>query len=184
MPAKSTSNRYGTVAIFIHWLTVVMVFAQALGGFWAATTANPATQAAILRLHAPFGMAILVITLFRILWWLAFDKKPRDMASVPPIQNVAAKAVHGLLYLALLGMGLSGIILMNSSGAGEVLFGAGGTLPNFWDYTAFYVHAAIAWGLIILIIGHIGAALYHQFMVGDRLLGRMGLGQPPSTPQG
>ena len=37
------------------------------------------------------------------------------------------------------------------------------------------VHGIVARVLIALLIGHIGAALYHQFIKRDRLLARIGL---------
>lgn len=182
MPAKSTPNRYGSIATAIHWLTALLVLALIIAGLTAANTPDSAAKAAILRLHAPVGVAVLALTVFRILWWLLFDTSPRPMATVPPIQNAAAKAVHGLLYLALIAMAGSGMALMVQSGAGEVVFGTGGPLPDLWTYTPRTVHAIVGWGLMLLILGHVAAAFYHQFFVGDRLLGRMGIGQPPTGP--
>ena len=55
---------------------------------------------------------------------------------MPRWQEIASHAVHGLLYLALVGMAASGIGLFLQTGAGEiVLFGADRELPRFHDYT-------------------------------------------------
>ena len=64
------------------------------------------------------------------------------------------------------------------SGAAAVLFfGTSGPLPDFKTFTPFYVHGTTATILIALVCVHVLAALYHQFVVKDRLLARMGLGR-------
>ena len=37
------------------------------------------------------------------------------------------------------------------------------------------VHAALAWGLAVLVLAHVGGALKHQFIDRDGLLARMSL---------
>ena len=94
------------------------------------------------------------------------------------MQALAAKGVHGLLYVAILGLAGSGIAMIVLSGAGEILFGsASGPLPDFWDFAPRYGHAAMAWLMGALLVLHVGAALYHQFVLKDRLLSRMGVGK-------
>ncbi len=175
---KSSANRYGRVAITIHWVSAVLVIGLMLAGLRAADTTDLDAKASLLRLHAPMGMAVFVLTLARLGWWVFADKKPDDPAGVPHLQALAAKAVHGLLYVAILGLAGSGIAMMVLSGAGDILFGnAPGPLPDFWDFAPRYGHAAMAWLMGGLLVLHVGAALYHQFMRKDRLFARMGVGK-------
>lgn len=175
---KSSSDRYGRVAILFHWGSAALVIGLMLAGNRAADTTDLDAKAALLRLHAPIGAALLVLTLLRIGWWVLADKKPEDPVGLPPLQAKAAKAVHGLLYVAVLGLAGSGIALMTLSGAGEILFGgAPGPLPDFWDFAPRYGHAAMAWLMTALLVAHVGAALYHQVVRKDRLLARMGIGK-------
>ena len=93
---------------------------------------------------------------------------------MPDTQNKMAHAVHGLLYLVIIGMIASGIGMMILSGAGDILFsGAPGTLPDFWDYAPRLPHAIGAKVMVGLIVLHALAALYHQFITKDGLLRRM-----------
>jgi cytochrome b561 len=149
-----------------------------IAGLRAADMTDLEAKASLLRIHAPMGTAVLVLTLARLGWWFLADKKPADPAGVPYVQAIAAKAVHGLLYVAILGLAGSGIAMLVLSGAGEILFGTSpGPLPDFWDFAPRYGHAAMAWLMGGLVVLHLGAALYHQFVLKDRLFARMGIGK-------
>lgn len=179
MQIKSTINRYGSVAICFHWISAVIVLALIVLGFRAANTGDLTLKASILRLHVPLGGLILVLTVLRLCWRMA-DRRPHDVAGTPAWQAITARAVHGLLYLTLVVMGVSGIAMIAMSGAAAVLFeGSSARLPNFWDYVPRIPHGISAFVLIALIALHIAAALYHQFIRRDRLLARMGLGRNP-----
>lgn len=175
---KSSSDRYGRVAVLIHWVSAALIIGLMIAGFRAADMTDLAAKASLLRIHAPLGTAVLVLTLARMAWWLFADKKPAEPAGVPHVQALAAKGVHGLLYVAILGLAGSGIAMFALSGAGAILFGgAPGPLPDFWDFAPRYGHAAMAWLMGGLLAAHVGAALYHQFIRKDRLLARMGVGR-------
>jgi cytochrome b561 len=175
---KSSPDHYGRIAIAIHWISAVMIAGLLISGVRASGMADPVAKAALLRIHAPVGVAILGLTLVRLGWWRMADQKPRDPAGLPRPQIVAARAVQGLFYVAILGLALSGIAVLVLSGAGDILFGnASGPLPDFWDAPPRYGHAAMALLLAVLLVLHVGAALYHQFVLGDRLLARMGVGK-------
>jgi cytochrome b561 len=177
MILRSTPERYGAVAILIHWVSAVLIIGLMIAGFRAANTLDPQTKAALLGVHAPIGMAVLVLTLLRAGWWLFVDDKPHEPDGQPRVQVAAAKAVHVLMYVAILGLGFSGIALMALSGAGQILFGgAPGPLPDFWNFAPRYGHAAMARLMIALLVLHVGAALYHQFVRRDRIFARMGIG--------
>ena len=175
---KSSPERYGRVAVAIHWISALLIIGLMVAGFRAAGLTDPIAKASVLRIHAPIGTAVLLLTLIRLAWWLFADVKPADPAGVPRLQSIAAKAVHGLLYVAILGLAGSGIAMLALSGAGDILFGtAPGPLPDFWDFAPRYGHAALARLMVILLILHVGAALYHQFILKDRLFARMGVGR-------
>ena len=178
MRIKSSSDRYGAVAIIIHWLTAILIIGLIIAGFRASGMTDLEAKAGLLRLHAPGGMAVLALTLGRIAWWWFADKKPDEVAGVPPMQALAARWVHRLLYVAVIGLGLSGVALLFLSGANLILFGdAPGPLPDFWNFAPRYGHAVFARALVALLVLHVGAALYHQFIRKDRLFARMGIGK-------
>jgi len=178
MSWKSSTHRYGAVAIALHWLSAAAILALFALGFLAANNADPAAKAALLRGHVPLGVLALVLTLLRIGWWL-IDRKPERMSGMPSWQALTERVVHTLLYLLVLVMGASGIGVIILSGAGAILFfGAPGPLPDFWHYAPMNAHFFGAFALLVLAGLHILAALYHQFYKQDRLLTRMGIGSP------
>jgi cytochrome b561 len=92
------------------------------------------------------------------------------------VQVMAAKVVHAAFYPLLLAVAASGIAMIALSGAAAVLFfGAAGSLPDFWAYAPRAPHMIFAYALIGLVVLHIAAALFHQFVKRDGLLARMGL---------
>lgn len=119
-----------------------------------------------------------MLTLARIGWWFSADTKPLLVAGMPTPQERAAKAVHTLFYVVILGMAASGIGTLVLSGANLVLFGdVPGPLADFWNYPPRVPHRLGAILLITLLALHLCGALYHQFILRDRLLARMGLGR-------
>lgn len=177
MSLKSTPQRYGTVAIAIHWITAAALLGLLVSGFRAAGLDDDAAKAALLRPHTAIGVAVLLLTLARILWWVAVDTKPQHIGGQPRWQEISASAVHGLLMLALLLMAASGIAMMALSGAGDIVWGgAPGPLPDFTQFAPRAGHGLVAFVIIVLTLVHVAAALYHQYVLRDRLLARMGLG--------
>lgn len=177
MALKSTSDRYGAVAITIHWLAAILIVALLISGFRASGMTDPAAKITFLRAHAIMGVTILLLTLARIAWWWFADRKPLPVAGQPALQHRAATSVHMLFYVVIVGLAGSGIGMMVLSGAGLIVFGgASGSLPDFWNYLPRVPHGIGARLLIALLVLHVAGALYHQFVKGDRIFARMGLG--------
>jgi cytochrome b561 len=174
---KSTSTTYGTVAVTIHWISALLIIGLLGSGLRAASTIDPEFKAQILGFHALTGITIVVLTLARIAWWWMADKKPDPVTGTPAWQHACARVVHLLFYVVILGMGASGIGMLVSSGAGQIIFGGGdGQLPNFWDYRPRMPHGIGARVMIALLAMHILAALYHHVIRRDGLLRRMWYG--------
>ncbi len=174
MSAKSSNTSYGYVAKSIHWVSLILIVALLASGFRAAETVDATAKAQILSAHAPLGIAILILTLLRLIWWWAIDTKPAIVETSPRWQERAARAVHILFYIIIFGMGASGIGMLVLSGAGPILFaGTEGTLPDFTLYAPRGPHGFGASAIVVLITVHAGAALYHHFVQRDATLRRM-----------
>lgn len=171
MSLKSSATHYGKVAVAIHWLTALAVILMLASGL--AMGRNPALAPNVLPFHIVFGVLIGALTLFRILWWRAFDRHPDAVAGSTKTQTRLAQIVHIGLYLAILVMVASGIGTVALSGAAPAIFG-GGPLPDFNTFAPMTTHGLVSRILIALALGHIGAALFHQFIKRDGLIGRMG----------
>ncbi|MBR0755316.1 cytochrome b [Bradyrhizobium jicamae] len=174
MGLKSSSERYGTMIVAMHWLTALLMIGLFATGFRAANTADPAAKAAILRIHVPIAVAVITLTLLRIGWWWGVDRKPGPIAGSPRWQEHTARAIHILFYVFIIGMTASGIGMIALSGAAPIIFGGeGALLPDFWKYPPRVPHGFGARLLLAFIALHASAALYHQFIRRDHLLRRM-----------
>lgn len=177
MALKSDKTRYGAVARAMHWITALAIFAMIGSGLAADAASGEAGAVNFLRFHVATGVAVLVLTVLRVLWWVFADTRPADTAQTPRWQALAAHGVHYAFYVVIILLGSSGIAMIALSGAGTILFGSEtGALPRFEDFLPRGPHGLLAWALIGLVALHIAAALYHQFVIKDRLLGRMGVG--------
>lgn len=177
---KSRPDRYGAVAVSIHWLTAILIVVALGSGLragQAGLAADPAGQTALLRIHVPVAITVLLLTLFRLVWWWRFDRKPIPVEGPPPWQERIARLVHVAFYIVILGMVTTGVGMMALSGAAPIVFGGSGVLPDFHDYPPRIPHGFGAWLLIGLLVVHAGAALYHHFFMRDGLLRRMWYGR-------
>jgi cytochrome b561 len=126
----------------------------------------------------PVAVAVLALTILRIVWWWRFDRKPGPVAGSPRWQERTAQAVHVLFYVVVLGMIASGVGMLVLSGAAPMILAAEGTpLPDFWKYPPRLPHGIGGRLLLALLALHAGAALYHHFVRRDGLLRRMWFSQ-------
>lgn len=170
--------RYAKPRIAIHWLAALLiVFMLATGSLVLAELPNTAQKIGNLRTHMILGGLAGLLVLIRIVLGRVYPA-PTAVAGDKPgrIGHRIGHIGHVLLNLIILFMAMSGMLLAFQSGALDAVF-FGGVLPeDFKSFTPRQVHgilSRVAMGLIAL---HVLAALYHQFIVKDRLLSRMGLG--------
>lgn len=171
---ESKPSRYGAVPVTIHWLSAVFIMVVLVLGFRAADSLDPAAKAAILRFHIPIAIAVMILTLLRLIWWSFIDRKPEPVAGVGSWQIRAARLVHLALYVVILALVVTGIGTIVDSGAAPALLGTrGAVLPNFHDYPPRFLHGVGAMLLIALLLCHVASAFWHHLIRRDDLLRRM-----------
>lgn len=167
--------RYNTAARILHWGVGLLVLVQIALGF--VTDAAPRGQADDLRaVHAGMGVLVLALMAVRLGWRLAVSPPPLP-ATLPDWQRRAAGAVHGLLYLLLFAMPISGLMVWMWIGEPIILFGLV-PLPlpqmagddEFWLSAAGYAHEYGALTICGLVTIHVAAAAWHAFVLKDRLV--------------
>jgi cytochrome b561 len=173
MSVKSSTTHYGTVAIIIHWLSALLILMLIGSGFRATSMVDLVAKTTMLKLHLPLGIAILLLTIGRMGWWMFVDRKPVSLP-MPRWQDRASSTVHLLFYVVIFGMAASGIGMMVLSGAGPIVFGGdAASLPNFDDYLPRTPHGIGARFILLLFVMHVGAALYHHIFKKDGIINRM-----------
>ncbi len=171
---KSSTDRYGAIAVAIHWLTALAIILMLASG--QAMDWNDDLVGAILPLHVVLGLLVGVLTLFRIVWFWVFDRHPAPAAGLSRLHHRTAQLVHLGLYAAILVMAASGLAMLALTGAAPQIF-SGSPLPDFGDVPPFAAHSLVSRILLVLVLGHIGAALWHHFIRKDGLIARMGFGR-------
>ncbi len=172
MITKSTAQAYGAAPVVIHWLSAFLIVVLLVYGFGAEGGFSPMA----LRVHASAGIAVLILTMARIAWWVLADSRPEPPEGLAKWQARMAKTVHALFYVVILGMATSGIGMLVLSGVGPILFAdAAWAMPDFGLLPTRLPHGLGARLLVLLLILHTGAAVYHQFVKRDGLLRRMGM---------
>ena len=98
---------------------------------------------------------------------------------MPALQRQAASFVHGMLYVLMLSMPMTGVIMSQLAGKPVSWFGLF-DVPQFMEVNKEMakdvkaLHEDVFFPLLMLfMVGHIGAALFHQFVLKDGLLKRM-----------
>ncbi len=160
--ATRPRERYHWSLILLHWLIVALVVGQYV------------TSAAVVRVHRPrplgmrpdpldllqqtihirIGLLIIVLMAIRLALRWRFGA-PRPVGSETSWQTKAAKVVHSALYAIIFAQGISGAV--------AVYF--------WWPISA--AHVVLFKILVALVIVHVAAALWHQFLLRDGALRRI-----------
>lgn len=174
--SRDTTQRYGTVSRLLHWGMGGLVIWQALKLFDRINDGEHWVGETLVPWHVSIGTLIGVLIVVRIIWALR-NRRHRPPPASPPMLGMLARAGHIALYACLALMPLSGISIMIGNGYGLEAFGVqlvapGAEIPWMATFGGL-VHSPLAWLLVALVLGHIGAALWHGLVRKDGVLQRM-----------
>jgi cytochrome b561 len=182
---QDSVRRYSNVAVVFHWVTVVLVLAQAIVGFGFNRFSEGALKAELFTWHKTIGPLILLITLAR-LWYRVKNPPPPFTTELPDWERLAAVWNHRLFYTLLIAMPLVGLVAISGDAESPTTRLVGGfpfpLVPGISEATADMageVHEVAAWVLVALILVHVAAALKQQFYNRWRLAARMPPFQAP-----
>ena len=181
MPAKTTRPAgYSSLQKLLHWLVALMVFIMLPVGFYMVNrgklTNFDAFTNQLYTMHKSFGFVLLWVIVLRIVI-TSRRGSPAPEASLSPLQIMASRSVHLLLYALLLivpVLGWAGVSAYPATGA---LFGL--NLPSILPVNPplaekiLMLHGYGALLMVALIAMHIGAALMHAIVLKDGVLRRM-----------
>lgn len=173
--SKNIPARYQPLQVGFHWLVVVvLVFAMFLLGKYMSGLPNDAGKIVPLGIHISLGVITLVVLVARFIARFRLPR-PVDAATGNAFLDWVGKAVHYALYALVFLMTVSGMSLSLQVGLLPIVFGGSGAAlpPDFFAFNARLLHGFVAPVLLLLVVLHIGAALYHQFLLKDDLLTRM-----------
>ncbi len=177
MTIEMTPARYSRTAMILHSvIALAIAFQLALGWRFDSMAKGPGLFAAY-QLHKSVGIAILVLSLFRLAIRMIH---PRPAAAEDARWAQAlSKLVHWALYAVMILGPLTGWIIVSAAKIKipTLLFGIipWPHLPvsTAWLDTAEGAHSLIGFGAAGLIGLHVVGALRHQFLKGEVMLARM-----------
>lgn len=167
---------FGKVSALLHWVTALLILI-AIPVIFVAENADRELGLQLVFFHKSLGMTVFALTLVRIFWRLG-HKAPAYTVAMPAWQEVASRITHLGFYALMLILPLTGYMLSSKSPFPLLWFGI--EVPKLaiakaTAEAAKETHEVLGFIAIALIVLHIGAALYHQFVMKDRLIARMSL---------
>ena len=176
MILRSNDRQWGALAKFFHWAMALGILANGLFGLLMDLARSPMQKIGWLALHKSIGLTVLALFALRLLWRAA-DRRPPDEPA-PYWQQVAAHVVHGVLYLLIAAIPLSGWWFNSTRGfplQWFKLFNLPALAAKNADlaHTAGAVHQYLFWLLLLVLVAHVGAALKHHVFENNNVLRRM-----------
>lgn len=178
MLIKNTPRRFGLLTRLLHWVIAALIlFLVWLGWYMVGLDYYDRWYYGARSWHESLGMCVLLLALAKVAWqW--YSPLPDAQAGLRPRERAAAAAMHYLLLLLMLLIPLTGYLTSTSDGKAVPVFDwfqvpalvAHHTALRDW---AIRLHYLMAYGIIVLVLGHAGAALKHQFIDRDGTLARM-----------
>ena len=171
----NTGSTYGPLSKFFHWVVAALVILMLLFSYFLDDIPNKILKGLAFNAHKLTGLTILALMLLRAAWAL-INTKPK-VPGAKLWERWAERLVHWSLYLALLIMPIAGWV-------GSV---AGGRPPHYGKFSfnlplekneglsdlCFSVHNTLAIIIIVLLVIHVLASLWHYFFKKDQVLQRM-----------
>jgi cytochrome b561 len=190
----NSATRYGVVAMTLHWLIAAAVLALlGLGMVMVRLSLGDPLKFELYQLHKSIGLSVFVLSCARLGWRLASPPPPLP-SSLPKWEKQAARTTHAVFYLLMIGMPITGWMLVSASpwNIPTRPFGLF-VLPHLpWfsthpnkarlEETLIEAHSLAGWIFAALLVLHVAAALRHHFILGDTILLRMLPGQGSVQP--
>ncbi|TXD56807.1 cytochrome b [Ralstonia sp. TCR112] len=168
--------KYSPTMRALHWLValavLIAVVAIEIMDFFPKGSAERAT---LFIVHQTAGLSVLALMVLRLLARVATQAPPPVPGT--PLVQLAARLTHGALYVLMVGMPVLGLLALAWGGKPIQPFGLNLPLALTQDKTLAHwskeIHESGATLVYIAVGLHAAAALWHEFILKDRLLRRM-----------
>lgn len=169
--------RHNYIVRGLHRVVALLVILQLLLGFGYGLNIITGYPSVVMTLHKSLGITLLIVMVVMLVMRLISGK----VAYSPPlstVQHFLAKFVHIGLYVATFGMALSGAIasaLYNSQWKFFFVI----PMPQIFQRNPelagqiFAWHYVFAYILLVLVVLHIVAAMFHKVVMRDNIWQRM-----------
>jgi cytochrome b561 len=169
--------RYTRTARTLHWLAALLIFTGFALGLYMSDLEFSPDKLRYYAWHKWLGITVFLLAAARLAWRAA-NPAPALPAAMPAWQIRTAAAAHGLLYMLMLAIPLSGWIYSSATGVSVTYLNLV-DLPNLVPKdrelakTLLLVHQSLNYLLAAVVTVHVLAALKHHFVDHDDILARM-----------
>ncbi len=171
--------QYDRMLVVLHWVLAIGLFYQLGLGLWMEDIPKdpPGVRAGWFNLHKSIGICLGFLILWR-LGWRVTHSVPAPPIGNTDFQNKLSQWAHRALYVCMVVLPVSGFMGSSFSPYPVKFFGL--PLPKLWEPSPegkelfSEIHEVSAFIMMIIIILHISAAIWHQWVKRDGLLSRMG----------
>jgi cytochrome b561 len=176
MPTKDSTNSYGSVSRFNHWLGALLVLALLAIGLYFDDLPRGDARKFWRGLHIAIGTFAALFFLWRVFWRIR-SGSPRALAQVPALQ-LFSKVVHVLLLTGIAVLAISGPLSIWATGRAIPVLGWFSVPSPFPEFRSLHdpleqVHGFVADAMLYLIGLHLLGVVKHQFVNRDNILRRM-----------
>ena len=166
------NTRYSTTSRLFHWGMALLILATIPAGLLMVQSGiDRSLQNALFLYHKNVGVLLLVLVVARLIW-RGLNPAPALPDALPDWQARLARLTHGLLYALLFVVPVAGYVRVRAGGFPiESLdaIGVPSLVPRSDALAAIAksVHYYAGMAIIAVLALHIGAALYHRFVLRD-----------------
>ena len=159
-------KRYHPLLVTLHWLTLVLLF--------GAGMLSEGGGRSPINIHMILGTLLLVVLVVRVIVRFT-TKHPAWADTGNKMLNQFGGLVHLGLYLAAFYILAMGALIAYNRNLFAYVMGTGTAIGRAGFVGIFH---QLGWVMVLgLTFLHVGAALYHQFILKDDLLARMWYGK-------
>lgn len=175
-PQNTGTAPFSRLSILLHWVMAALIMVMLFVGLVMAHDST-IHYAGLFTLHRTVGFLLLLLVVIRLINRFA-SHTPALPHDLPIIMKLAAHLSHILLYGFMVALPLVGWAMLSAGGYPITLWGGChippliGFHPHLWGALRC-LHSLLAYGLILLILAHIGAALLHGIIRRDGVLRSM-----------
>lgn len=171
------AKKFASSQIFFHWVIFILIAvayaAVELKGF---APKGSALRATIVSVHFTAGTSVLILMVIRIALKL-FHKDPHILPEPQRWQMIAAKSMHGILYLLFIVVPILGIFMMYYGKSEWSFFSFSMPVDSVRNadlrHTLKEIHVVLANSGYFIVGLHAAAAIFHHYIQRDNTLVRM-----------
>jgi cytochrome b561 len=183
----SSAEKYTRIAVVLHWAIALLIGFNIILGLGSGYVPD-ADVRAVIDLHKSFGITLLFLVLFRVVWRLTHRPPPLP-AAYRGWEVVASRIAHLALYVLILAMPVTGWVHDSawSAAASHPMFlfwvipwfrlgfitGLDPVTKEHVHHLFGHLHTLLSYGLYGVIAVHVLGALKHQLVDRQKELQRM-----------